>query len=49
MAGVDKEIDGEARPQPGIKIGLLSQEPQLDAEEGRARQRRSKASATCRP
>lgn len=31
MAGIDKEIDGEARPQPGLKIGLLSQEPQLDA------------------
>jgi energy-dependent translational throttle protein EttA len=31
MAGVDKEIDGEARPQPGIKVGLLAQEPQLDA------------------
>jgi len=31
MAGVDQEINGEARPQPGIKIGLLSQEPQLDA------------------
>jgi len=31
MAGIDKEIDGEARPQPGIKIGLLAQEPQLDA------------------
>jgi energy-dependent translational throttle protein EttA len=31
MAGRDKEIEGEARPQPGIKIGLLSQEPQLDA------------------
>ncbi len=30
MAGVDKEFEGEARPQPGIKIGLLSQEPQLD-------------------
>ena len=30
MAGVDKEYDGEARPQPGIKIGLLSQEPELD-------------------
>src|SRR5512138_827954 len=30
MAGLDKEIEGEARPQPGIKIGLLSQEPQLD-------------------
>ena len=30
MAGVDGDILGEARPQPGIKIGLLSQEPQLD-------------------
>ncbi len=30
MAGVDKEYDGEARPQPGINIGYLPQEPQLD-------------------
>src|SRR5690606_11303011 len=30
MAGQDTEIEGEARPQPGIKIGLLQQEPQLD-------------------
>src|SRR5476651_1882808 len=30
MAGIDKEYNGEARPQPGIKIGYLSQEPQLD-------------------
>ncbi len=30
MAGIDKEFDGEARPQPGIKIGYLPQEPQLD-------------------
>jgi ATP-binding cassette ChvD family protein len=30
MAGVDSEIEGEARPQPGIKIGFLPQEPQLD-------------------
>jgi ATP-binding cassette ChvD family protein len=30
MAGIDKEIEGEARPQPGIKIGLLAQEPNLD-------------------
>ncbi|MFZ1642021.1 MAG: energy-dependent translational throttle protein EttA [Candidatus Contendobacter sp.] len=30
MAGVDSDILGEARPQPGIHIGLLSQEPQLD-------------------
>jgi ATP-binding cassette ChvD family protein len=31
MAGIDKEFDGEARPQPGINIGFLPQEPQLDA------------------
>ncbi|MBK8181460.1 MAG: energy-dependent translational throttle protein EttA [Candidatus Competibacteraceae bacterium] len=31
MAGVDADILGEARPQPGIKIGFLTQEPQLDA------------------
>ena len=30
MAGVEKQYDGEARPQPGIKIGYLEQEPQLD-------------------
>ncbi|MBL8266733.1 energy-dependent translational throttle protein EttA [Steroidobacter sp.] len=30
MAGEDKEIDGEARPQPGTKIGFLKQEPGLD-------------------
>ncbi|RLA14082.1 MAG: energy-dependent translational throttle protein EttA [Gammaproteobacteria bacterium] len=30
MAGVDKEFTGEARPQSGIKIGYLAQEPELD-------------------
>ena len=30
MAGTDTEIDGEARPQPGINVGYLPQEPQLD-------------------
>jgi sulfate-transporting ATPase len=30
MAGVDKDILGEARPQPGIRIGYLPQEPELD-------------------
>jgi len=30
MAGVDKDYLGEARPQPGLKIGYLPQEPQLD-------------------
>jgi sulfate-transporting ATPase len=32
MAGVDQEFNGEARPQPGIKIGYLPQEPQLDPD-----------------
>ncbi len=32
MAGVDTEYNGEARPQPGIKIGFLAQEPMLDPE-----------------
>ena len=31
MAGVDTEINGEARPMPGINIGYLPQEPELDA------------------
>jgi sulfate-transporting ATPase len=30
MAGVDTEIEGEARPMPGIKIGYLPQEPEID-------------------
>ena len=30
MAGLDTSFDGEARPQGGIRIGFLSQEPQLD-------------------
>ncbi|NVK29397.1 MAG: energy-dependent translational throttle protein EttA, partial [Gammaproteobacteria bacterium] len=30
MAGIDTDILGEARPQPGIKIGYLEQEPQLE-------------------
>jgi ATP-binding cassette ChvD family protein len=30
MAGLDKNHEGEARPQPGIKIGYLPQEPHLD-------------------
>ncbi len=33
MAGVDKEFEGEAMPMPGIKIGYLPQEPQLDPNE----------------
>jgi energy-dependent translational throttle protein EttA len=30
MSGMDKEIEGEARPQAGIKVGYLQQEPALD-------------------
>ncbi len=30
MAGLDPNHDGEARPQPGIKIGYLAQEPEID-------------------
>ncbi|MBY7911113.1 energy-dependent translational throttle protein EttA [Vibrio fluvialis] len=30
MAGIDTDIDGEARPQPGLKVGYLPQEPVLD-------------------
>ncbi len=30
MAGIDKDIEGEARAQSGIKIGYLAQEPELD-------------------
>ena len=32
MAGTDKEHDGEARPQPGIRVGFLPQEPVLDPD-----------------
>lgn len=31
MAGIDKDYHGEARPQPGIRVGYLPQEPELDA------------------
>ena len=31
MGGIDTNFDGEARPQGGIRIGFLPQEPQLDA------------------
>jgi len=32
MAGLDTSIDGEARPQSGIRVGYLPQEPELDPE-----------------
>lgn len=33
MAGLDKEIEGEATPMPGLRIGYLPQEPQLEPEQ----------------
>ena len=33
MAGLDKDIEGEATPMPGLKIGYLPQEPQLNPEQ----------------
>jgi energy-dependent translational throttle protein EttA len=33
MAGLDKEIEGEATPMPNLKIGYLPQEPQLDPDQ----------------
>ncbi len=32
MAGVDQDFEGEARPQAGIRVGYLAQEPELDAK-----------------
>ena len=39
MAGVDHEHDGEARPQPGIRIGYLPQDPRTANMEQSARER----------
>ena len=33
MAGVDTDFQGESRPQPGIKVGYLEQEPRLDPDQ----------------
>lgn len=33
MAGIDKEIDGDAVPMPGLRIGYLPQEPELDSQQ----------------
>ncbi|MFK7962835.1 MAG: energy-dependent translational throttle protein EttA [Burkholderiaceae bacterium] len=33
MAGIDTEIEGEARPMPDLKVGYLPQEPELDPEQ----------------
>ena len=39
MAGEDDGFTGEARLTPGFTVGFLAQEPQLDPDQGRARQR----------
>ena len=36
MSGMDKEIEGEARPQAGIKVGYLPQEPAARRDQNRA-------------
>src|SRR5258708_5429939 len=33
MAGIDREIEGEATPMPNLNIGYLSQEPQLNPDQ----------------
>ena len=33
MAGLDHDIEGEATPMPGLKVGFLPQEPQLDPDQ----------------
>ncbi len=33
MAGIDTDIEGEARPMPDLKVGYLPQEPELDPEQ----------------
>jgi sulfate-transporting ATPase len=45
MAGVDKDILGEATPMKGLNIGYLPQEPQLDPGERRARECRGRRAA----
>ena len=47
MAGIDKDYRGEAQLAPGATVGLLSQEPQLDESQGRARQRRGRRAPSC--
>ena len=33
MAGIDTEIEGEATPMPGLRVGYLPQEPQLNPDQ----------------
>ena len=39
MAGIETEFGGEAWAAEGVRVGYLSQEPQLDADEDRRRER----------
>ena len=43
MAGIDTDSKARRAPQPGIKIGYLPQEPQLDPDQGCARRSSRKA------
>ena len=45
MAGLDHDFDGQAQLAPNATVGLLEQEPQLDPDQGRARQRRGRRRA----
>jgi hypothetical protein len=48
MAGVDTDFTGEARPQPGIKVGYLEQEPRLNPSRPCARPSRKAWAKCCR-
>ena len=48
IAGEDDGYQGECRVTPGFSVGFLPQEPRLDADEGRARQRHRRRRATRR-
>ena len=47
MAGVDTDFSGEARPQPGIKVGYLEQEPRARIPSTPCAKPSRKASASC--
>ena len=48
MAGVDTEFEGEARPQPGIKIGFLHAGARARSRQERARDRRGRRRGSAR-
>ena len=49
MAGLDKEIEGEATPMPGLNIGYLPQEPKLDPEHTVRQSVEGSTAPACRP